>query len=158
MSSRRSTGWRGRGSTREDDYEVRLVCEWVANKNFLARRFSVARKDKVELVGTQIVGWDPSRQTIRSWSFDSDGSFNEGLWTKGQTLADSGERRAAPTAKKASASQVITKLADDKFTWQATNRSIGGVPQPNGDIVTMVRQQIQPAVTPVPTSRPVVTG
>src|SRR5205823_6558440 len=66
----------------EDDYQVRTVCEWVANKNFLSRRFSVSRKDSVELQGTQIVGWDASQRQLRSWFFDSDGSFGEGPWKR----------------------------------------------------------------------------
>ncbi len=140
----------------EDDSEVRLVCDWVANKNFLARRFSVTRKDSVELEGTQIVGWDASRQTIRSWSFDSDGAFNEGLWKqnkKGWRIQANG---VLPSGKKASATQIITQVDDNKFIWQATNRSIGGVPQPNGEPVTMVRVKAEAAPSPAPAKRPVV--
>ena len=59
-------------------FDVRTVCEWVANKNFLSRRYTVSRKDKVELQGTQIVGWDANQKRIRSWFFDSDCSFGGG--------------------------------------------------------------------------------
>ena len=31
---------------------------------------------------TEIIGWDPERQAIRSWVFTSAGRFAEGVWTK----------------------------------------------------------------------------
>lgn len=136
-----------------DGYEVRVVCEWVANKNFLARRFSVARKDEIELEGTQIVGWDANQRALRSWSFDSDGSFNEGAWKQSGNRWLIQANGVLPSGKKASATQIITKADDDKFIWQATNRNIGGVPQPDGEPVTMVRE---PAAGAASAHRPVI--
>jgi len=31
---------------------------------------------------TEIIGWDPERQEIRSWMFSSDGRFAEATWSQ----------------------------------------------------------------------------
>ena len=82
-----------------DRVDVRISCDWFANKHFLVRSFSVTTDGQMDLQGTEIVGYDPTTKQIRSWVFDSDGSFSEGVWTqqgkswsesmKG-TLADAG--------------------------------------------------------------------
>jgi hypothetical protein len=32
--------------------------------------------------GWQIIGWDPLEERIRSWTFDGEGGFGEGTWTR----------------------------------------------------------------------------
>jgi hypothetical protein len=32
--------------------------------------------------GWQIIGWDPVEERIRSWTFDGEGGFAEGWWTR----------------------------------------------------------------------------
>ena len=32
---------------------------------------------------TEIIGWDPEREVIRSWIFSADGRFAEGIWSQG---------------------------------------------------------------------------
>jgi len=47
---------------------------------------------------TEIVGWDPEREAIRSWIFSADGRFAEGTWTReadGWTVSIEGRGRDA---------------------------------------------------------------
>ena len=39
-------------------------------------------QDRIDMAGMQIIGWDPAAKQIRSWVFDSDGAFGEGVWNK----------------------------------------------------------------------------
>jgi len=119
---------------------VQTDCDWAKNRNFLTRSFAVTVGDQVSRAGMQIVGWDPVAKQIRSWVFDSDGGFGQGSWThKGNqwivqstgTLADGG---------KTSAVNIYTKVDDDSFTWQSTNREADGHILPNIDPVVVVRK------------------
>ena len=65
-----------------DKSTVRTTVEWSEGKKFLVRKFQVMEGGRVALTGTQRIGWDPVTQRPKSWHFDSDGSFGEGLWEK----------------------------------------------------------------------------
>ena len=55
---------------------------WTKNKTFLSYAFKASAAGMDDLEGTQVIGWDPAAGTIRSWMFDSDGGFGEGIWSK----------------------------------------------------------------------------
>jgi uncharacterized protein (TIGR02246 family) len=123
----------------EDD-SVETSVTWTKNKSFLSYNFKVATGNVDELEGTQVVGWDPIAQTIRSWMFDSEGGFGEGVWSHEgdrwvvkfkQILADGGT---------ASSTNVYTYLDNDSFTWQCIGREVNGEFLPNVDPVTLVRK------------------
>jgi hypothetical protein len=125
----------------DDQASIKTTCQWTRNKNFITRSFTVSIRDRIDMAGMQIIGWDPAAKQIRSWVFDSDGGFAEGRWTKKKnrwsitttgTLADGG---------KASSVNVITRVDDDQFKWKSLNRTAGGELLPNIDEVVVVRGQ-----------------
>ena len=72
------------GSWVDQDDEATVVtqCNWTRNNNFLMRSFTVQIRDRIDMAGMQIIGWDPAAKQIRSWVFDSDGGFGQGTWKK----------------------------------------------------------------------------
>jgi uncharacterized protein (TIGR02246 family) len=125
----------------DDQASIKTTCQWTRNKNFITRSFTVSIRDRIDMAGMQIIGWDPAAKQIRSWVFDSDGGFAEGRWTRNKkgwsiittgTLADGG---------KASSVNVITRVDDDQFKWKSLNRTAGGELLPNIDEVVVVRGQ-----------------
>ena len=54
---------------------------WTDNHRFILGQFTVQIAGKPAMTGTQRIGWDPLKKTIRSWVFDSEGGFAEGTWT-----------------------------------------------------------------------------
>jgi uncharacterized protein (TIGR02246 family) len=135
------------GSWHDDDprpsVEIQTDVAWTKNRNFITRAFAVAIGDRVNRSGMQIVGWDPVEKQIRSWVFDSDGSFGEGTWSrKGDrwtihntlTLSDGG---------KATSTNIMTRLDDNSFKWESVNREVDGELQPNVDPVLVVRKADQ---------------
>ncbi len=117
---------------------VNTTVRWSIGGSFLVRTFEVGEGDE-KTQGTQIIGWDPRAQQIRSWNFDADGSFGDGVWSKNgdqwlikssQTLADGGT---------ASGTYVIQLKSNDEFTAQLLGHEVNGEPQPSTAGVTVVR-------------------
>ncbi|MCH8840143.1 MAG: SgcJ/EcaC family oxidoreductase [Planctomycetes bacterium] len=114
--------------------------EWTANRNFISRSFTVMIEDRVDLSGTQVIGWDPAANTIRSWVFDSDGGITEGVWSRRD---DGWSIRAVgvlPDGRKASMVNIIRLINDNTFTLQSVGREVDGELLPNIDEVTVIRK------------------
>ena len=93
-----------------------------------------------DLEGTQIVGWDPAAGTIRSWMFDSDGGFGEGVWSKKGNSWIVKFSQVLPDGRKASATNIYTIVDDNTFTWKSVGREVDGEFLPNVDEFKMVRK------------------
>ncbi len=118
---------------------VRVLVKSAIGGSFLVRSFEANLDDGAPLQSTQIIGWDPRAQLFRSWTFNADGSFGDGLWTRNndqwmikstQTLAD---------GRAASGTYVMTLQNADAFTVQLVGREIEGEPQPASEVVTVER-------------------
>ncbi len=57
----------------DEQNRIETTCAWTKNRNFMTRSFSISVRDRIEMAGMQIIGWDPVAKQIRSWVFDSDG-------------------------------------------------------------------------------------
>jgi len=130
------------GTWVDEDEESRIetTCQWTKNRNFITRFFTVAVRDRIDVSGLQIVGWDPANKQIRSWVFDSDGGFGEGTWRKNNRSWYIQQSGTSPDGSKSSSVNIITHLDDNAFTWQSVNREVGGELLPNIDEVVVVRQ------------------
>lgn len=98
---------------------------WSENGNFLVSSFTITNRDGDEISGTQRIGWDPQKEQIRSWIFDSEGGFAEGFWS----LIDgvwivrlSGVR---PDGGNGSATLHYTPVSGDRFEYRSSNRIVG---------------------------------
>jgi uncharacterized protein (TIGR02246 family) len=120
---------------------VETVCEWTDNKNFISRTFTVLVLGRVQLKGTQIIGWDPSSQKIRSWVFDSLGGIGEGTWSKEGNRWFIRASQVLNTGEKASAINIIKRVNDNEFTWQSIGREVGGELLPGIPEFTVVRKE-----------------
>jgi uncharacterized protein (TIGR02246 family) len=130
------------GSWVDQDGAAQIVtnCNWTKNKSFLTRSFTVAIDDRIELSGMQIIGWDAAAKQIRSWTFDSDGGFSEGRWTKTDNRWYVRKTGTTADGSKATAVNIITLVDDDTLTLQSTQRSLAGDLLPNIDEVVVVRR------------------
>jgi uncharacterized protein (TIGR02246 family) len=118
---------------------ARASYSWAENDNFLVSSFATTIKDQPVAGGTQWIGWDGAGKQIRSWSFNSNGGFAEGTWSRD---GDKWTILIAATprdGKKVSATVVINKVDDDHLTWQSTKRSVDGKPAPDSDVIKMKR-------------------
>ena len=130
----------------DDSIRIETVCNWTKNKNFITRAFTVSTDAGVDLSGMQIIGWDAVDEKIRSWTFDSDGGFANGVWS--QQTSKSGKpaswhiRKKGKTAmgETTSAVNVIRPQGDGSFTLQSVQRTLGNRMLPNVDEVVVRRQ------------------
>ena len=125
---------------KDDHVDIETDCNWTKNRTFLTRSFKVSVDGDGEVSGMQIVGWDPAKKSIRSWTFDSDGSFADATWTrKGDRWYIRNEGTLAD-GRKGSMTNVIKRIDDNSFTWQTIERTAGGELLPNVPEVLVVRE------------------
>ncbi len=124
----------------DESARIETTCAWTKNHNFINRSFVVAIGDQIEMSGIQLIGWDPTKQQIRSWVFDSDGGFGEATWKKkdGKWVVNSAA--TLPDGRRASAVNVMTMVNENSFTWESSGRAVDGEILPNIDPITVVRQ------------------
>jgi uncharacterized protein (TIGR02246 family) len=129
------------GTWRDDtsEAEVRTTCQWATNKTFLTRSFSAISKDRGQLEGTEVMGWDPVKGNIHAWIFDSAGGFGEATWIRDGNRWLIQSVTTLPDGRKASARSTITRVSDDKYTWESTNRVLDGEARPNIGRIEIVR-------------------
>ena len=130
----------GRWVDEDENVQIVTECNWTKNKNFITRSFLVSAGDRVEMSGMQIVGWDPAAKQIRSWTFDSQGGFAEGNWTRNEEGWTVHKRGVLEGGGQASALNIIKVIDNDSFTFQAVNRIVDGELLPNVNEVQVVRQ------------------
>jgi uncharacterized protein (TIGR02246 family) len=129
----------GTWTTDADNAEVELDCNWTKNQNFLTRAFKVSIDDN-SISGMQIVGWDPAAKAIRSWTFDSNGTFAEATWEQRGGRWFIRNRGTLPDGRTATMINVMKPVDENSFTWQTIERTAGGELLPNIDEILIVRR------------------
>jgi uncharacterized protein (TIGR02246 family) len=117
----------------------RVSFEWGPGQNFIVSTRTVEYKDATLQNGTQWIGWDAAAKQIHSWSFEADGGFGEGAWTRdggkwiiktNSTLAD---------GSKVTAESIVTRVDANTLTWQSRDQTVDGKPMPDTKEVKMKR-------------------
>ena len=123
----------------DEGVQVRTSVSWSDGGSFLIRSYSLDLGDEAARQGTQLIGWDPRANEIRSWTFNADGSFGDGAWSQ---VGDAWHVKSSQTLANgdaASGTYVITPVDDDSITVQLIGHAIEGEPQPASAVVTVVR-------------------
>jgi len=126
-----------------DDSEkatVELDCNWTKNKNFLTRSFKLSIDGQSDFSGMQVIGWDPAAKTIRSWTFDSNGTFAEATWQHRGQRWYIRNRGVLPDGRPATMVNTMRQVDDDSFTWQTIDRTAGSELLPSIDEILIVRR------------------
>lgn len=108
-----------------EDSKVQTSCQWTEDGNYLLQEFTVKLRGGMESRGTQRIGWDPVRNTIRSWAFDHSGGYGEATWTPvdgGWVIKTQG---FTPDGREASATRIITPLGADLFELHSVQQLVG---------------------------------
>ncbi len=115
-------------------------CNWTRNNNFLTRSFTVQIRDRIDMAGMQIIGWDPAAKQIRSWVFDSDGGFGQATWKKKGNRWYIQQSGVLADGRKSSSVSIITYVDDNTCTFQSVNRTVDGELLPNIEEVQITKQ------------------
>lgn len=133
-----------------EDSVVIFSCAAVDGGNFLLRSFTIQIAGQEAMSGTQRIGWDPLTSKLRTWIFDSEGGYSEGLWHRdgdSWVLKCVGVTADGETA---SSTSIYTFVNEHTMTWQTIDHEIAGVQLPDSEVVTIVRRAPAPEPVEVP--------
>ena len=121
---------------------------WDDSHRFILGQFTVQVAGKSAMTGTHRIGWDPLNRTIRSWVFDSEGGYAEGVWTRDGEKWVSKLTGVTRGGKAASASHIMVLLDKNRMTLQTVARVIGDENLPDGETFLVVRRPPAPQALP----------
>jgi uncharacterized protein (TIGR02246 family) len=120
----------GEWTAKGDGGELRIVYTYDENKMFIHGKYSLSKDGKVVHSGTQIIGNDPLGG-LRSWVFDGSGTTGDSAWLRDGNKWVIEAVGTLPDGADVTAVNVLVPLGPDSFTWQSTNRVVGGVEMPD---------------------------
>jgi uncharacterized protein (TIGR02246 family) len=125
----------------DEEGRIELSCKWTKNKNFMVRSFKVFVEERIDIEGTQVIGWDPANERFRSWLFDSHGGFGEGWVVNEGKRWISTVHATLPDGAQGSSIQIMNPIDHDSFQWSIVAREVDGEIRPNVEPVIVRRKQ-----------------
>ena len=131
----------GTWQAENDQSSITTTCRWSKNQNFIIRSFAVQNEGQDTFEGTQVIGWDPINNAIRSWTFDSDGGYAAGRWTieDGRWLENS--KSILPDGRVGSSTHIFRHSDDGSVSYQAIARQVDDELLPSVGPVTVNRSE-----------------
>jgi uncharacterized protein (TIGR02246 family) len=112
---------------------LNLSVRQTLNQAFLAVDYKI-KAGEGEMTVTQLVGFDPLTNQIKSWTFDSLGGYSEGLWRREGSTWTAEIAGVLPDGQTGTAINAIRYVDDNNFIFQVRDRMIGGQPIPNSEL------------------------
>jgi uncharacterized protein (TIGR02246 family) len=129
----------GTWTAEEHGAKMVSVCRWVANKSFVERTYTVTHPDHSQVSGVQLIGFNPAEGHMQSWNFSSDGGHAIGVWTARENGWQAVIEGVSGAGVGTSAINTLTRIDDNAYSWQATQRTAGGAALPNTEEIIMKR-------------------
>jgi uncharacterized protein (TIGR02246 family) len=115
----------GTWEAKRDDTQVRTTYEWWGDKNFIRVKITIKQKGNTR-EGFQMIVKDRATGQLRSWTFDSQGSFGEATWTRDGKKWMQDSAGVMEDGSILASTNILTRIDDDAFTFQSVERSAGG--------------------------------
>jgi len=123
----------------QGDSKVKMSAEKVGNGHFLHLKYLITKPGQQPRIDTQVIGWDPTRDQIVSWHFDSSGGFGYGSWRKENNKWFIKAEGVEQSGWQSNATNVISVSNKDSFQWQSIRRNSDGVMYPDTEPLTVKR-------------------
>ncbi|MBA3721433.1 MAG: SgcJ/EcaC family oxidoreductase [Parachlamydiaceae bacterium] len=117
--------------------EIGFDNQWDKYKNFITQHFKMKIYGHDDIEGKQIIAWDPIKEVIRSWVFDSDGEFGEGTWKKVDNSWYATMRYTLSDGRIGTSKNVYTFVDDSNYTFASIEREVDGEILPDINPVTV---------------------
>ncbi len=120
----------GTWTAKTADSEVRTTYEWVEGKQFIYVQIAI-KETTYAVDATQTIGKDPRTGQLHSWTFEAGGGLGEATWSnegKRWVLEATG---VLPDGSELTATNIITPVDKDSFTWQSVARTADGTALPD---------------------------
>jgi len=123
-----------------NDRSVTTTYEWDENKVFIRGKYTVKEGAKVIESGTQMLGRDNADGGIRSWVFQSDGGFGDGLWARDGKKWTVDFYGVTPDGKRLTATVIYVHVDANTFTWQSVNQAVDDQPIADSQPIKVTKQ------------------
>ncbi|HVK11289.1 MAG TPA: SgcJ/EcaC family oxidoreductase [Gemmataceae bacterium] len=123
------------------DREATIAYAWDENKAFIRGTATVKQGGKVVESGTHVLAKDNADGGIRSWVFQSDGGFGDGLWTRDGKNWSVDFGGVTPDGKRLAATVQYVRVNADTFTWQAVQQTVDGQPIADTPPIRVTKQK-----------------
>lgn len=130
----------GKWEDSDDNVDILFDNQWDQYKNFITQHFKMKIYGQDDFEGKQIIAWDPVKDAVRSWVFDSDGGFGEGSWEKMDKSWYATMKFTLSDGRIGSSINVYTPIDDNSYTFSSVEREVDGeiLPDMNPVIVEKV--------------------
>lgn len=128
----------------EADDDTLVVTSAAASRdgNYVLRRFFVTSPEGHSRTLEQRIGWDPVWGRFKSWTFDSDGSYSEGVWKRqGQDWLVTSSGVSADGTRTASLNK-YSRISENGFVLESVGASVDGESHP--DVKVKLTRQAAP--------------
>ena len=115
----------GSWSYSSDRAETRMAVEWTEGKKYLLCR-TTRKQDDQATTATQVLAVHPATGAIRSWTFESDGSLGEAVWSRTDTGWMAKVTSFDADGDEVTATTTLTPIDENTFTFQSTDRTVDG--------------------------------
>ena len=105
---------------------AKATFSWSESGDFLNSTFCTTFKSVPVTGATQWIGWDPIAKHIRSWTFDQEGGYTEGVWSVDEKKCSVASTTTTRDGKQVTATNIITPLDANTLSWESRNRAIDG--------------------------------
>lgn len=126
-----------------DEGEDTLVfssCKPIQGGNFLLREFKMHDGGKHIISGDQRIGWDASTGEFKSWVFDSDGGYSEGVLEQDDNRWILKSVGVSTHGQPVSCTTIFTVIDQNTMTWETVDHEVAGMQIPDSDVMTVVRR------------------
>ena len=120
----------GTWEAKTKEVDVHSTYAWDEGKKFIKVRFTIKNKER-SITATQRIALDPRTGQLRSWLFENDGGFGEGTWTWDGKHWQIDATGVEADGSEVSATNLLTPLDRDSFTWQSIDRTADGEDLPD---------------------------
>jgi uncharacterized protein (TIGR02246 family) len=129
----------GTWAANDGDGLIEMSCRWTTRRNFLVQSYKIVRNAEIEFESSQIIGWDPRTESLRSWMFDSEGGFGVGRWSESQGSWTLHTLQVLNDGREASGTYAFDLLESDRLRFRSLGREVEGELVPNLEPVELQR-------------------
>lgn len=125
------------------DSVVKTSCRWDASGNYLLHEFVLEIAGEISANGSMRIGSDPLTGQLKSWTFNADSGYSEGLWTRTGDEWSVKARGVNSDGEVTLSTNVFRYVDQDTMTWRSYDRVIGS--EPADDITEYIIKRQAPA-------------
>lgn len=124
----------------DENVTITFSAKWDKFKNFIIQNFKMETYGLEAIEGTQVIGWDPIQERIRSWVYDSDGGFGHGIWHKTNDGWQVAMRYVLSDGSEGEETNIYSNINERSYQYSSIDRTLDDEPLENISPVTVKKE------------------